>query len=347
VKVIADNCASSAQTSNEITVAVVTSLSTNGSYNILGVKCYDIALSGNNVDNRTNDFAGSFVKPYSFKYDNSFTNLSYTVLSDPSSIVSALSVPDATSGSGTGTIAINVTFNSNVRTMVGVGGSATVRIAASYTDNTGADKVAYIDVKVQDNTCCDGAIISGGAFNYASGYPANNGSFAGDGAKAGGASGTTGVNWSPDLNMDQGATSSTALNTWFTAANQDLCVYKRNYKSSGETNGTTTWANAVNNCANGTYADGDATAGWYLPNERELLYLYNALGGTTGSAIDFSNLTSPNYIATTAENMRSAGYWSSTEHSNPAFANNFYFNNSGRGNNAKSDPNSVRCVRRI
>jgi hypothetical protein len=334
-------------TSKKFTVNVPASLDVNGSYRLTGTRCYDIALSGNNLATRVNDFATSFVKPYSFKYDNSFSNLSYTVLSDSKGIVSSISTPTATTGSGTGTIAFNVTFDSNVRTIVGEGGSATARIAASYTDNTGADKVAYIDVKVQDNTCCDGAIISGGAFNYASGYPANNGSTAGDGAKAGGASGTSAVNWSPDLNLGYGATSSTALDTWFTAANQDLCIYKRNYKSSGETNGSTNWANAVNNCANGTYADGDATAGWYLPNERELLYLYNALGGTNGSAIDFSNLSTPNFIATTAENMAANYYWSSTEPENTSNAYLFYQGSSYRVNYPKQNTYSVRCVRRI
>jgi hypothetical protein len=222
---------------------------------------------------------------------------------------------------------------------------------------------AYIDLTKSDNStvktaiskiisfknkeCCDGAILVNGAFDYAAGYPANNGSTAGDGAKAGGASGSNAVNWSPDLNMTSGATSSTALNTWFTAAGRDLCVYKRNYKSSGEKNGNATWANAVNNCANGTYADGDATAGWYLPNERELLYLYNALGGTTGSAIDFINLMSPNYVATTAEDMVNGYMWSSTEASNTQFAYHFYFNSSSRQGGEKALYGYIRCVRRI
>jgi hypothetical protein len=348
VKVIADNCASSAQTSNEITVAVVTSLSTNGSYNILGVKCYDIALSGNNLANRTNDFADSFVKPYSFKYDNSFTNLSYAVLSDPDRLISVLPQPSTTSGTGTGTIAFNVTFSSNVRTIVGEGGSATARIAASYTDNTGADKVAYIDVKVQDNTCCDGAVIAGGAFDYASDYPANNGSTAGDGAKAGGAYNTSAVNWSTQLNAGTGATSSTALDTYFTAANQDLCVYKLNYINHDSQYGAWSWADAVNKCADGTAANGVATDGWYLPNLRELLQIYNALGGTDDTAVDFDNLIEPDYVENTAEPLLATYYWSSTEWTTGTYAYHFDFSNSGRYNYWKDAPYFyVRCVKRM
>jgi hypothetical protein len=222
---------------------------------------------------------------------------------------------------------------------------------------------AYIDLTKSDNStvktaiskiisfknkeCCDGAILVNGAFDYAAGYPANNGSTAGDGAKAGGASGTSAMAWSPDLNAGTGATSSTALDTWFTAAGQDLCVYKLNYKSSGS-NGTTTWANAVNNCANGTYADGVGTAGWYLPNLRELLYIYNALGGTDGPGVNFGNLLAPDYIATTAENMQSDGtYWTSTENTPATRAYYFTTSNSSREVIAKGNPIFVRCVRRI
>jgi hypothetical protein len=334
-------------TSPQFTVNVLASLPVNGSYNLTGTRCYDIALSGNNLDKRTNDFAVSFVKPYSFKYDNSFTNLSYSILSDPSNIVSVLPQPSATSGTGTGTIAFNVTFNSNVRTIVGAGGSATARIAAFYTDNTGADKVAYIDVKVQDNTCCDGAVIVGGAFDYAAGYPANNGLFAGDGAKAGGASGTTAMDWSPDLNAGYGATASTALDTYFTAANQDLCVYKLNFKSSGTTNGKTFWDDAVNSCADGSYADDDAETGWYLPNLREFLYIYNAIGGTDGRAVNFGNLALPSYVATTSEELGADDYFTSTEYATTTMAYQFTPNSGNRAWTGKNNMKYVRCVRRI
>ncbi|MDR0865952.1 MAG: DUF1566 domain-containing protein [Candidatus Symbiothrix sp.] len=335
-------------TSKKFTVNVPASLSENGSYRLTGTRCYDIALSGNNLATRVNDFAVSFVKPYSFKYDNSFTNLSYTVLSDSKGIVSSISIPTATTGSGTGTIAFNVTFDSNVRTIVGEGGSATARIAAFYTDNAGADKIAYIDVKVQDNTCCDGAVIVGGAFDYAAAYKANNGSTAGDGAKAGGASGSSAVDWSPKLTIISGTATAAAWNPYFTAAGRDLCVYKFNYKKSGSTNGQAVWADAVNNCANGNFADLDAGAGWYLPNFRELLAIYLALGGVANAAVDFGQLQAPNYVPTSAEAMQADTYHSSTQSAtNDARLAKLRFSDGETINNTKGVSDFVRCVKRI
>jgi hypothetical protein len=217
---------------------------------------------------------------------------------------------------------------------------ATVTVTALITLDKGGTtyKVAATrTIKFQNMTCCDGAVIVNGAYNYVSG------SLPGDGAKAGGALANGDASWSPNLSISEGAYNATAMNSFFTAAGTDLCVYKTN----GNSKSTTTWVNAVNNCANGSYTDGDASAGWYLPNERELQAIYNALGGSGSSAINFSNLQAPSYVATTAEDMVSRNYWSSTENSSTA-AYILYFSNGDRVNNYKTTDNLyVRCVRRM
>ncbi|GHT46631.1 hypothetical protein FACS189440_05070 [Bacteroidia bacterium] len=187
---------------------------------------------------------------------------------------------------------------------------------------------------------CDGAIIYDAAWNYVSG------SLPGDGAKVGGADATTNQSWSPEITAT-GAWNATALDSYFTKANVDLCVYKTNYKSSGVQNGTTTWADAVNNCANGNYADGDATVGWYLPNERELQSIYQAIGGNGSAAVSFGNLsTGSGIIATTAENMALGFYWSSTEYDDNSPLT-FFFEKGNRSVTSKTNNDYVRCVRRL
>lgn len=183
---------------------------------------------------------------------------------------------------------------------------------------------------------CDGAIIYDAAWNYVSG------SLPGDGAKVGGADATTNQSWSPQITAT-GDWNATALDSYFTKANVDLCVYKTNAISGN----ATTWANAVNNCANGNYADGDDTAGWYLPNERELQSIYQAIGGKGGAAVDFKNLTSSTgEIASTAEPLLRSMYWSSTESSSTSGLA-FYMDGGTRHSVGKKLDRDARCVRRL
>jgi hypothetical protein len=220
----------------------------------------------------------------------------------------------------------------------------TVTVTALITLSTG-DKVNVAKaIKFQNQACCDGAIIYASnpykaAWNYVSG------SLPGDGAKAGGASNTGDASWSPNITAT-GPWNATALDSYFTNANIDLCVYKKNYKSSGDTNGRVGWANAVNNCANGTYADGDPNAGWYLPNMRELQSIYQAIGGAGSSALNFTNLGSNGTINTTAEDMVANSIWSSTEYDDGRGLT-FGFDSGLRDRNMKNSIKFVRCVRRL
>ncbi|GHV20773.1 hypothetical protein FACS189428_0210 [Clostridia bacterium] len=244
---------------------------------------------------------------------------------------------------GTGNPSVTLPFASQsaVSTLAGVyPNKKTVTVTALITLTANGTQYKVNVTKVisfQNQSCCDGAIIYDAAWNYVSG------SLPGDGAKVGGADATTDKAWSPNITTTTGSWSATALDSHFTNANVDLCVYKTNANSGN----TTTWANAVNNCANGNYADGDATVGWYLPNERELQSIYQAIGGNGSSAVNFANLTpSTGTIATTAENMVSNRYWSSTETA-AAFGLSFNFNGGGRSNYGKTGNFSVRCVRRL
>jgi hypothetical protein len=334
-------------TSPKFTVNVSASFPENGNYHLIGTRCYDIALSGTNLGDRTNDFDDSFVKPYSFKYENSFTNLSYSVSNDPSSIISSLPVPATTSGTGTGTIAFNVTFSSNVRTIVGVGGSATARIVAYYTDNAGADKVAYVDVKVQDNVCCDGTVLIGAAFDYALGYTDFYGSSAGDGAKAGGATINNALSWAPEFDWASN-TPLTSLAPYFVAAGADLCLYKAH----GNNTTPTHWDLAVNNCANGSYADGDPNGGWYLPNAREWVAVIAALGNKYNATLSFTkDLVPPNYNTTVfgddPQTIAPTWYWSSTISSDTSKGWAPLFSSAVTSLSYRTFDYYIRCVRRI
>jgi hypothetical protein len=183
---------------------------------------------------------------------------------------------------------------------------------------------------------CDGAIIYTAAWDYKD-QP-------GDGAKDGGAAKDADASWSPNIQIT-GAWSAgeNIFGDAFKATSIDLCVYKKN----GNNGNPTTWANAVNNCANGSYADGDATAGWYLPNLRELQSIYTSIGGSGGSSINFGNLGSNGTIATEAENMiPSDYYWSSTESVSQGGLL-LRFRDGNRFMSNKANPYLVRCVRRL
>jgi hypothetical protein len=111
-----------------------------------------VAQSGT-LTGRTNAFADTHTMTYIFNYGNSFTNLSFEILDDPSGIISGISMPTATSGNGSSTQNFSVTFSSSVESIV-YGSTATARIAATYVDNTSTQKIAYIDVVAKDEICC-------------------------------------------------------------------------------------------------------------------------------------------------------------------------------------------------
>lgn len=216
---------------------------------------------------------------------------------------------------------------------------ATVVITAYITMNKASTTYRVVETKTiqfLNTRCCDGAVIVNGAYDYFPYLP-------GDGAKNGGVDNYCDAAWSPNVSIPTGFYNANAMNPFFTAAGKDLCVYK----ADGNTGSSVTWKDAVNNCADGSYADGDGLLGWYLPNERELQAIYNALGGNGSDASNFANIQAPSYIATTADAMNSIFYWSSTEQ-NDINGYYFQFNNGARGVFAKvTNANKARCVRRM
>ncbi|MDR0863746.1 MAG: hypothetical protein LBO74_02285, partial [Candidatus Symbiothrix sp.] len=148
--IVSNECGNT--TSPVFTVTRLASIPTNASYTITGATCYDVAQSGT-LTGRTNAFASTHTMTYTFKYGNAFTDLSFAVLSDPSGIIESISSPTATSGSGSSTQTFEVTFVSTVESIVR-SKTVTVRLSASYLDNNGAARYAYLDINVKDATCC-------------------------------------------------------------------------------------------------------------------------------------------------------------------------------------------------
>ena len=78
-----------------------------------------------------------------------------SIASDPDNLVSSISFPPVSqiNGTGSGFVDFEIVFKPTVSDLVGDGGKKVVRIAADYKDNTGTDKMAYLDVRVQDAEC--------------------------------------------------------------------------------------------------------------------------------------------------------------------------------------------------
>ena len=226
----------------------------------------------------------------------------------------------------------------------------TVFNLSDATDNELEGQGVYVWIKMKwrimyHANYCDGAIIKAGARDY------KESPTSGDVAKAGGADNGSpspfGLKLLPGTIQDRGDgnyvnSCLAAYNNIFTDTGKDLCVYKVN----GNSGGTTDWANAVNQCADGSYADGDAGAGWYLPNVGELMSIFLALGcsETERNLTDFAAIQAPSYVTTTAESMIPDRYWSSTQNSTiQAYPFVFPYSSS----NMKTGAHYVRCVRRM
>jgi hypothetical protein len=225
---------------------------------------------------------------------------------------------------------------------------ADTQYAAATADDLGLVKVgsslSIADGVLSVHKKCDGAIVYKAAWDYnvnAAPYY-----FPGDSARvATVADNTTDRTWSPNI-AKTGAWSDgeNLLDSYFKPVYADLCVYKENYKGTGTTNTRSDWMTAVNYCAGLVSADG--ASDWYLPNERELQSIYQALSGVGGSAINFNNLGIRGYIDNTAESMEDTVYWSSTEYS-ATYGLTFAFDSGGRYGNGKTFNGYVRCVRRL
>jgi hypothetical protein len=117
----------------------------------------------------------------------------------------------------------------------------------------GVDYKLEIDIMLQDCSCCDGAWITGGAWDF---YKKT-------------------LRANEHIRIYDATTIITLNNDFTPAAVGDLCWYKKDATPTAVTP-------ADYYCMNGSYADGDPDGGWRLPNIKELDYLYRQLPGTDG-----------------------------------------------------------------
>jgi hypothetical protein len=118
-----------------------------------------------------------------------------------------------------------------------------------------------------------------------------------------------------------------------------LCWYKKDDAS------IRNWPTAVSRCTSGAATDGDGSGGWYLPNLKELQYLYHTLGNNTSGAY-YGNAAFFGGSSGAAALASALGYWSSTEYS-ATFAYLLTFINGTRDYSGKPNNRYVRCVRRF
>jgi hypothetical protein len=294
-----------------------------------GITCFDVRAGSG--------FPAS--SPYNIVVTGA-TVTAVTWLYDDPGIVLNGSATESSSG-------VTLPFNSQAVVSAAATTPLTVTVTALITLSTG-DKVNVAKaIKFQNASCCEGAIITGGAFDYIN-------SVKGDGAKNPTPTPTPNTGdraWSPNLGITTGNGSIT-WGTWFnTTPVGDLCVYKKNGNSGNAVSGG--WGAAVDGCASESYIDvADRTGDWYLPNEYELATIYYTLAGSTSatsSQSSFANLITAGKAVAGTEDMKTSNYyWSSTEYSTTTYANYFYFGNGYRNYDFKTlTYRFARCVRRL
>jgi hypothetical protein len=169
----------------------------------------------------------------------------------------------------------------------------TITAYVSFTDGS-KGSISKV-VKIQDFICCDGYVCVGCAYDYANGSP---GDWAVNAPASSLNDGTT-VKSNTSIPNMTGAVSNytysagnSFLSPYFKSAPAgDLCVYKKDGSLSKTSAG---WSAFVKACQDGSATDGAAGV-WYLPNIREIIAVYNKLGGngaiatktTYGTPADF------------------------------------------------------------
>jgi hypothetical protein len=233
----------------------------------------------------------------------------------------------------------DATLNFKSQSAVSEIAPAQITVTALITLSQGSKVNVQKVIKFQNKSCCDGAIIYNGAWDYTD--------MPGDGAKVGGADLTTDKAWSPNISTNS-SWNDDALKPYFKSNGADLCVYKSDYK----TNGTPTkinWADAINKCASGAATDGDSSGGWYLPNLYELWSITAALGGPSKTQ-SFDNMNAKGELAAPTENFQMNRDWvdyiSSTE-VNHNGAHHYRIDTGKSYTYNKDKQQYVRCVKRI
>jgi uncharacterized protein (TIGR02145 family) len=164
VKVEASNIysASAKATSNEVIVYVTDGSSVpsgiyNGSYDVVGAPCYDVYRSNTEPEAgytaRADSFASGYAKTYIFDYKGAYSDLQVSY-EDPHGLVDHIVQPvNKSTSTVNGKEPFTVVFNLGAKSLVPVSGRDTVKLWVSYTDNSGAPKLALRNIRVQDVAC--------------------------------------------------------------------------------------------------------------------------------------------------------------------------------------------------
>jgi uncharacterized protein (TIGR02145 family) len=178
VRVEAHNSYSTGTVSAEITVIVggiIPQIMLNNNYGIVGAACLDVKKSkqpstqtNEAFDARIDAFAGgSYEKTYKFIHSDAYSDLSLSC-DDPANIVEAVTLYPPASASADGTAVdgyyeeeFKIRFKPNIQNLAPANGdSLTVKLVASYKDSNTADKLTYLEIRVEDGTCVCPAKVS-------------------------------------------------------------------------------------------------------------------------------------------------------------------------------------------
>jgi hypothetical protein len=138
-------------------------------YGLVGAACLDVWKSKQLASQSQEAFAaridafagGNYAKTYKFVHGNSYSGLSLSYEDDPNAALIEQIIPPAVSGIGSGEATFTVKFKSDVKNLVPDNGdSLTVKLMASYKDSNNADKLTYLEIRVEDGTCVCPAKIS-------------------------------------------------------------------------------------------------------------------------------------------------------------------------------------------
>jgi uncharacterized protein (TIGR02145 family) len=136
-----------------------------GVYGIVGQTCLDAkgtkpptqSIEAYNARVDAFESTADYTKTYRFIHNDAYGNLNLILL-DPAGLVESMTSPVPDSAAPVMDTdkekAFTMTFKSDIKTRVlSNGASLTVKLIASYTNNIGSQKVAYLEIRVEDGTC--------------------------------------------------------------------------------------------------------------------------------------------------------------------------------------------------
>jgi uncharacterized protein (TIGR02145 family) len=131
-------------------------------YGIVGPVCLDAKIAKQPATQTDAAFAArvdafaspaDYTKTYRFIHNDAYSNLNLILL-DPAGLVESLTSPASDGTDADKEETFTLTFKSDIKTHVPSNGdSLTVKLIATYMNNTGSPRVAYLEIRVEDGTC--------------------------------------------------------------------------------------------------------------------------------------------------------------------------------------------------